>query len=262
MNNLFEILQNAQGGEAMANLARQFALTPQQTQAAVEALLPAFSFGLKNQAAAENPFAALTFQHLDAFNNASAAFTDQAVQQGQQMVSTLFGSSDAGNAVAAQAAALSGVGQNVLKAMLPVIASILMSGLMKGAATHPSLQDIFGQMMGSMMGGNTAGGGFGGGAAGNQGGVPGNLGDILAGMLRAGQAAQPTPQVQPNANGGGLLGAILGSLLQQGAQQAKPAPAAPNPSDVFGQMFNAGAQVQKTHADAMQSILEGFWGKK
>lgn len=256
MNNLFEILQNAQGGEAMANLAKQFSLTQEQTRAAVEALLPAFSFGLKNQAAAENPFAALTFQHLDAFNNASAAFTDQAVQQGQQMVSTLFGSTDAGNAVAAQAAALSGVGQNVLKAMLPVIASILMSGLMKSAATHPSLQDIFGQMMGSMMGGTMPG------TANAGGGLPGNLGDILGGMLRAGQAAQPNPQVQPNANGGGLLGAILGSLLQQGAQQAKPAQAAPNPGDVFGQMFNAGAQVQKAHADAMQSILEGFWGKK
>ena len=47
MAGLYEILDNAQGGEAQAALAREFELTPAQTQAAVTALLPAISSGLK-----------------------------------------------------------------------------------------------------------------------------------------------------------------------------------------------------------------------
>ena len=47
MASLYEILSNAQQGEALAGLGREFGLTPQQTQAAVETLLPAMSMGLK-----------------------------------------------------------------------------------------------------------------------------------------------------------------------------------------------------------------------
>jgi hypothetical protein len=145
-------------------------------------------------------------------------------------------------AVANHAAALSGVGAAVLQAMLPAIAAMLMGGLQKTAAAQPGLQDIFSQMMGGMFGGQTA---------------P--------------AAPTPTPQVQPNPNGGGLLGAILGSLLQQGVQQAKPAPA-PQPApqqpqavpdgDVLGQMFETGRQIQQAHLNSLQTIFDGFFGKK
>src|SRR4051794_9318185 len=68
MLNLFEILQNAQGGQLIANLARQFDLSQQQAQAALDAMLPAFSIGLKRQAsdpaAASNLFATLAAQNV------------------------------------------------------------------------------------------------------------------------------------------------------------------------------------------------------
>ena len=51
MPNLYEILADAQQGEAMTSLGDQFGLTPQQTQAAVTALLPAISMGLKRSTA-------------------------------------------------------------------------------------------------------------------------------------------------------------------------------------------------------------------
>ena len=51
MANLYEILADAQNGEAMSELGRQFGLSPQQTQAAVAALLPAISMGLKRTTA-------------------------------------------------------------------------------------------------------------------------------------------------------------------------------------------------------------------
>lgn len=49
MMNLFDIMQSAQSGQALPNLAQQYGLTMQQTQAALDALLPAFSMGLQRQ---------------------------------------------------------------------------------------------------------------------------------------------------------------------------------------------------------------------
>ena len=45
--NLNEIIQAAQGGEGVNNLASQFGLSPEQTQAAIQAIIPAFSDGLQ-----------------------------------------------------------------------------------------------------------------------------------------------------------------------------------------------------------------------
>ena len=47
MANLYEILAEAQNGEAMAEIGRAYGLTQEQTDAAVAALLPAISMGLK-----------------------------------------------------------------------------------------------------------------------------------------------------------------------------------------------------------------------
>ena len=250
MFNLFEIMQNAQNGQAMDNLARQFNLTQQQTQAAVDALLPAFSMGLKRQAAdpaaAPDLFGQMVNQtYANAFNNPMMEATAAMAEQGNEAVKALFGTTGMTQAVANQAAAASGVGAEVLKAMLPVVASMLMGGLFKSASAQPGLQDVFGQMTG---------------------GNAGNLGTILGGMF--GQPA-PQPQVQPNANGGGLLGGLPGSLLQQGAFQPQggtarqPAPGTPqSPADILGQMFDTGRQMQQAHMDSLQSIFESFLGKK
>jgi hypothetical protein len=47
MTNLYEMLAQAQQGEDVAEVGRELGLSPQQTQAAVAALLPALSMGLK-----------------------------------------------------------------------------------------------------------------------------------------------------------------------------------------------------------------------
>jgi hypothetical protein len=51
MPSLYENLDNAHDGEAMTALGDEFGLTPTQTQAAVTALLPAISTGLKQSTA-------------------------------------------------------------------------------------------------------------------------------------------------------------------------------------------------------------------
>ena len=47
MANLYEILDSAHEGEAIDTLGRQFGLKPEKIEAAVTALLPAISSGLK-----------------------------------------------------------------------------------------------------------------------------------------------------------------------------------------------------------------------
>ena len=59
------------------------------------------------------------------------AFAPQGVEEGNGILGHLFGSKELSRAVAAQAAQATGIGQQVLQQMLPVIASMVMGGLFK-----------------------------------------------------------------------------------------------------------------------------------
>lgn len=164
MMNLYEILANAQGGEAMASLARQFKLTEQQTQAAVDALLPAFSMGLKQMSAAPGGFGNLfgmmaqpNFQAMFESPQASAP----AANAGNDLLGMMFGSPEVSRAVAEQAAQYAGIGSAIMKRMLPVVAAMIIGGMlrtmnMSGIADAPaavarapdaSPGDMFSQLM-------------------------------------------------------------------------------------------------------------------
>src|SRR5262249_19473424 len=153
MPNLYEILDDAGDGKTMAALGREFGLAPQQTQAAVTALLPAISTGLKQATATPeglgNLFALMAHQRdLEALHgDPRAAFASQGRAAGDDVLSVIFGSPDVSRAVVDQAQRFSGVGSPILKKLLPVLAGILISGLMgskssqagpKGAAPSPS----------------------------------------------------------------------------------------------------------------------------
>ena len=166
MNSLYDILADAEDGEAMAMLGREFGLTPQQTQAAVMALLPAISTGLKQATATPEGLGSLfgVMGHqrdLHAMYGApDVAFAAEGRAAGNDVLSVIFGSPDVSRAVVDQAQQFSGVGGAILKKMLPVIAGIIISGLMggrsgqtapKGSASAPSgnvLGDILGQIFG------------------------------------------------------------------------------------------------------------------
>lgn len=167
MANLYEILAHAQDGDAMAVLGREFGLTSEQTQAAVTALLPAISLGLKRSTATTEGLGDLfglmgQQRHLQSmYEDPEAAFAQEGRTAGNEVLSTVFGSPDVSRAVAEQAQGSSGVSSGILKQMLPVLAGILVSGLMRGgpgqsAPSAPSrspaqsggLGDILGQIFG------------------------------------------------------------------------------------------------------------------
>jgi len=280
---LFDMLKNAQNGSGIDALAKQFGLSSGQAQAAVDALLPAFSQGLKRNASDPYGIAALLTamaggQHAKYFEDASKAFTPEGVQEGNGILGHLFGSKDLSRAVASQAAQATGIGQDVLKQMMPAIAAMLMGGLSKqstgqlqaggfGTGGNP-LGEIIEQMM------RQAGGAAAGPASQQpQAPDPANpfdnpFGKILQDMFGGGAAGQQ-PQGQPapgNASGDNPLGKMLEDMLRQAQQQpqAQPETSNANPSgnnpygDILGKMFETGRQQQDDYQKGVESIFDQF----
>ncbi|AMS44071.1 MULTISPECIES: DUF937 domain-containing protein [Aminobacter] len=291
---LFEMLANAQNGNGMEALSRQFGLSQQQTQSAIEALMPAFSQGLKRNAS--DPYGLGSFlqamasgQHAKYFEDASRAFSPQGVDEGNGILGHLFGSKELSRAVAGQAAQATGIGQEVLKQMLPVIASMIMGGLFKqstgqmqaasgmGGSNNP-LGEIIEQMM--RQGGGMMGGGQQPRQAPQQTQAPdpfdNPFGKVLKDMFGGGLGQpQPSPRQQApqqSPYGDNPLGKIFEEMLGGGRAQPDPQPQArqpqpqANPSgrprnpydDLFGKMFETGSQQRDDYQKGVESIFEQF----
>jgi hypothetical protein len=210
MSYLDEILQSAQGGQLVANLAQRFGLTDEQMDSAIKALTPALEVGLSN--AAEEP---ALFERLlgdiaspgraAAFYEPSAAHDAESVAQSRQLLDDLFGSPAAAGRVVQVAARESGLRSDILSQLLPVLASVLIGGLFKNVSNQ-GLGGVLGQLVNS-----------------------GALGSILEQMLGGGRAPQREPEPMPAPRGGGMgplggiLGSILGSLLG-GGRRRQPDP--------------------------------------
>ncbi|RWO91365.1 DUF937 domain-containing protein [Mesorhizobium sp.] len=288
MPSLFDILTQAQNGNGMQALAQQFGLSQQQAQSAVEALLPAFSQGLKRSTS--DPYGLGAFmtamasgQHAKYFEDAGRAFSPQGVDEGNGILGHLFGSKDLSRAVASQAAQASGVSQQILQQMLPVVASMMMGGLFKqttnqmqaaggfGGGSNP-LGEIIEQMMRQAGGGAQA-------PQQRQAPQPGPMdnpfGKVLQDMFGGAQQPQGQPQQAPNPYGDNPLGKVLQDMFGGGAQQTQPRQAPQqretpqpqaNPSgrprnpfdDLFGKMFEAGAQQRDDYQKGMESIFDQF----
>lgn len=288
---LFEMLNNAGQGQGVDQLARQFGISQAQAQEAMEALLPAFSQGLKRNAA--DPYGAGNFlgalasgQHAKYFEDAANAFTPQGVAEGNGILGHLFGSKDVSRAVASHAAQATGLGQDMLKQMLPVLASMLMGGLfkqstgqMQGAQPRQAqaggggmLGDLMEQMM-RQMGQQQPGAQSRGRAPSGMSPSDNPLGQILEGMFGGGGS---TGRGAPSGGqGNNPLGEIFDQFLRGGQGAGQPEPQsrhAPQPEpeanpsgrprnpydDLFGQMFETGRKTRDDYERGVENIFEQF----
>jgi hypothetical protein len=190
MPNLYEILDDAQDGEGIAALEREFELTPEQTEAALTALLPAISSGLKQSTATveglRNLFSMMGQQQdLPAiYDDPDMTFGPEGLAAGKEALSVIFGSPDVSRAVIDQAQRFSGVSANILRKLLPVLVGILVSGLMRSGSS---------------------------------------------GKTAAPQAPLPSPDARSPGGGGGL-GDILGQIFGREMPGSEAEPASPGPS--------------------------------
>lgn len=283
MLNLFEIMQAAQGGKAYSNLGQQFGIGPEQAQQAVEAVLPAISMGLQQQAQTvqgwQNILSTLSQSQnsAQAFDSDGDGIPDHLENEGQNALGNMFGGPAVTQAVAANAAQFAGLPAAMMQQMLPVIMSMVIGGLFKGAANN-GLGGLLGQMMqggqgsfgqgnfgqGNMGGplGNILGGMFGQGMAPPpQSGVGGPFGNILGGMFGGQQPSQPQP-----GGLGGAFGNILSTMMGAGQPSPPAPPPAPEPMaagfDMLKGMFETGKEVQTAQLDALQQIFGQFTQRK
>jgi hypothetical protein len=247
---LFEMLMKANGGDAVNQMARQFGLNAQQVQSAWEALLPAFSMGLKRNAADPYGMGALMQSmvqngHANYFQNAANAFNPQGIQAGNDILGQLFGSKDMSRAIAAQAAQATGIGQEILKQMLPAMASMMAGGMQQqmagglGAAGMGAGGNVFGKVIEEMM---KQAGGQAQPQAPQSSGNP--WGDVLDQILKGATGNQAPPQREAPTSSGNPWGDIMDQILKgaTGGGQAAPQPrqreAQPSANDnPFGRML-------------------------
>lgn len=288
---LFDTMTSAQNGQAMELLARQFDLSRQQAELAVEALLPAFSQGLKRNTAEPNGLGAFMAalaggQYGPYFENAAKAFSPQGIEQGNDMLGWLFGSRELSQAVAAQAAQATGIGQKVLAEMLPVVAAMMMGGLTKQAAAQGpgfgSADNPFAQVMAQMM--KQAGAMAGAQPAAQPRQAPpgpfdpfGNNPFLKAwqDMIAAGMkppASEPEPAPNPFAGNpwAKSFADMMGGGRQPGASQEQaPTRPAHEPKaaagrqpaghdDPFGQMFETGRRMREDYEKGIEAIFEQY----
>lgn len=197
--NILEAILSAQGGGA-SQMASRFNLDQGQAQSAIEALLPmlagAVSRNAQQPGGLEGLLGALADGHHQRYLDDPATLEDEStVQDGNAILGHLFGDREVSREVAARASAQTGIGADVLRQMLPLLAAMLMGGLSKGAASQ-----------GGMFGGAPSEdrGGFGGGGLGGLGGgtTGGSLGEVLGGLLGGRQRPGFGQQARP---GGGLM---------------------------------------------------------
>jgi hypothetical protein len=237
---LMEMLLKGANGDMVNQMARQFGMNQQQATSAIEALLPAFSEGLKRNMADPAGFmrtmAAMSQGGYDRyFDDPSAAFTPQGTQQGNEILGNLFGSKDLSRAVAAQASAATGLSQAMLKSVLPALAPVILGGLFKqmtgglGAQQAPSHATAganpLGELLEQMMGGGRQ--------PSPRGQADNPFGKMLEDMLGGGR---PTPQ--PGGNpGANPWGDILEQMMGGRGRSANPSDPGAGMDNPLGRIF-------------------------
>lgn len=136
MNPLLEMLMNASGGGAAQQVGQKFGLSPQQTSGALEQLVPALMAGLQRNTSQQGGMDALLGaltkgNHSRYLDRPDALTQADTVSDGNAILGHILGSKDVSRAVANRASEQTGIGADILKQMLPVVATMVMGGLAK-----------------------------------------------------------------------------------------------------------------------------------
>ncbi|SFM11131.1 DUF937 domain-containing protein [Methylobacterium pseudosasicola] len=210
MFNPLEMFQ-AQGEAGIQAMAQQFGLTPEQTARAFEALMPALTLGLQRGAGLDpNGFARM-------FGMPDVART--AAPQGLEALTQMFGSAQLMQAVLRQASATSGVGAQVLRQMLPMMAGAVVASIVHVMLNQPQAEPVQAPPPP----------------------VPFPFGPVWGEMAKAFMPpAAPPPPPKPAPKSAGEKAGEAGSAMIE-------------------QMLRTGAEVQGNNIRAMQELFETFW---
>ncbi len=151
---LLDLVNRFGGAQAVESMAARVGLSPEQTQSAMAALMPAVAGGMANHVATNGP-AALDDAAAPATQVVAAdgAASDAAVSHGGGLLGSLFGGHTGTSAVASHAAAATGLDVSKLEALLPMVATLAAGALGHAGGAAPAQGGGgIGGMLGGLMG--------------------------------------------------------------------------------------------------------------
>ena len=144
--NLLETILNQQNGAAVRQIESQFGLEPEQTRSALAALVPALAVGLQRNAQSADGLQELlsalsSGQHEQYVEDPTTLELPETIADGNGILSHVFGNKDVSRQVATRAAAKTGLGADLLKRMLPMVATLVM-GTLARRTSHAGAQGM------------------------------------------------------------------------------------------------------------------------
>ena len=205
MADVMDMLRSAQGGTAIDNLARRHSLSPAQAERALAVVVPELAKGFERNMLDSRGMTQLldalsSGHHAGYAEDAAHHASDAAQADGERILEHLLGSKTGSRQLAAFGQQESGVPADVLKQMLPGIATLFMGAVSKqGSQALSAVPGGLGgleEILKRLPQGGAGAGGI-------------DIGDILRRRLpQMGGGAQGQP-----AGGGGLPGGGLGDIL-------------------------------------------------
>ncbi len=134
--NLMDLLQNSNNGALVEQMAQQLGIDQQTARRGLQQLAPAvsrgFSRNMQQSAGLDGLLQALQGgQHEQYIDNPQQLRQQSTINDGNSILGHIFGSKDVSRNVAAHASQQSGIGADLLKKMLPMIAAAAMGGMAK-----------------------------------------------------------------------------------------------------------------------------------
>ncbi len=139
--NILDSIMSANNGAAVRQLASQLGIDEAQASSALSALVPALSAGLRQNAQTPDGLSglldALAGGNHQRYINEPAVLGDAGtIADGNGILGHVLGSKDVSRQVAARAGAQTGLGSDVMKRMLPLVATLVMGAMSRQAATR------------------------------------------------------------------------------------------------------------------------------
>ena len=133
---LLKTILESQGGAVAGQLAKQFGLDANQASSVLGQLVPALSAGVKKNVAQQNGLDGLLNalskgNHQRYLDDTSQLGQQATVDDGNKILGHLFGTKEVSREVASRASQQTGLSSDLLKKMLPVVATMVMGGLSK-----------------------------------------------------------------------------------------------------------------------------------
>lgn len=152
---IMKLLEQAQGGQGLAQLANQFGLDEAKVQSLTQMLAPALGSAAKKRVANGDGAQVLEAfrgqEQAEMFEDAEIAASERGQAQGADFLQSLLGGQDQAEGLAREAAERSGVDAGTVMQFLPAIAAMMQGGLQK-QMPDSAIDGVSSSLMGSAEG--------------------------------------------------------------------------------------------------------------